>query len=69
MDQRPDNEEGGWEAVVQVLQVVQDELFDQDEAKIEVEERRVGPAVQEPHVQRRRVFAALRQDCRPLLHS
>ena len=34
--------------VVQVLQVVQDELFDQDEAKIEVEERRVGPAVQEP---------------------
>ena len=34
--------------VGQVLQVVQDELFDQDEAKIEVEERRVGPAVQEP---------------------
>ena len=34
--------------VVQVLQVVQDELFDLDEAKIEVEERRVGPAVQEP---------------------
>ena len=30
------------------MQVVQDELFDQDEAKIEVEERRVGPAVQEP---------------------
>ena len=30
------------------MQVVQDELFDQDEEKIEVEERRVGPAVQEP---------------------
>jgi len=55
--------------VVQVLKVVQDELFDLDEAKIEVEERRVGPAVQEPHVQRRRVFVALRQDCRPLLRS